>query len=490
MRIAVVGSGPSGSTIVRELLTSPLNEGQLNIDVFEEDEKLVVGQAYEADTHEAIMNEHARDLTIDPDEPYDFMYWLEKHYPEWARRDAFVPRSIYGEYLYDRLYQYYQADNVNVIQTKVIDIEFKDGKRHLQGQSGDWFYDYNAVFLAIGHPPYADHYQLIGEDNYINNPFPIKDKLNRLGYGMNVGVIGSGLSSFDIVKYLIKETEINLPLKIFIQDEEPFHTVKFYRYDGELSMTFNDDWIASELKKGKRYIPLDLMVETFLNDLAENDIDFNRLNTLYGNGTLDEVALAIVNQDEDLSKLRRYVVMVTQYLPDLFNALTPSDRDRYTHEYEETFNHFRSQMPNNSLEFILYHLEEGTLEIVSNLQNIYPKEDGSGFDLFTVNDDHHRADILINATGFQYDLSKAINDDLLLKNLYDKDIMTPYYRGGIHVTWPQCELVSNKRGRVGHVYLLGHWISKIHYGNNNIHLCMKQAKRVVNYFVNEVLNHQ
>lgn len=64
MRVAVVGGGISGFTIIRKLLSHPNFNNDLTIDLFEKDANFVVGAPYGKDTKEAIMNEHAQDLSI------------------------------------------------------------------------------------------------------------------------------------------------------------------------------------------------------------------------------------------------------------------------------------------------------------------------------------------------------------------------------------------------------------------------------------------
>ena len=166
-------------------------------------------------------------------------------------------------------------------------------------------------------------------------------------------------------------------------------------------------------------------------------------------------------------------------MPDLYNTLTPLDRDLYKQNYERVFIHFRRQIPVESLAFILENLDQGRLEIVTSLKSIITEDDS--YQLETENGESYHADYLINCTGFQFDIQKALAFDPLIKNLYQRDMLTPYYRGGAMVTWPDCQVVAS-RGLMPNMYLLGHWISKIHYGNNNIHLCIKQAERVAEGF--------
>lgn len=480
MRVAVVGGGISGFTIIRKLLSHPNFNNDLTIDLFEKDANFVVGAPYGKDTKEAIMNEHAQDLSIFPESPDDFLVWLSENHVEYANNDAFVPREFYGDYLFERLSYLMDSEKVNIHESAIVDCEI-DSERdiyRLQADDGQWHEAYQAVFFTIGHPPYADYYHLEGTPQYINSPVPIDETLAHLQPDQSIGIIGTGLTALDVVKYLLKQHNWTHPIRLYTDGNTPFKTVKFSRYQGEIQQSFSDEWIDSH-RNQDGFISLEVMVETFLNDLKANDIDIQRLLELYGTGSISEIRSAIAHPDISLGKLRRYIVMMTIYLPDLYNTLTPLDRDLYKQKYERVFNHFRSQIPVESLAFILENLDQGRLEIVTRLKSIITEDDS--YQLETENGESYHADYLINCTGFQFDIQKALAFDPLIKNLYQRDMLTPYYRGGAMVTWPDCQVVAS-RGLMPNMYLLGHWISKIHYGNNNIHLCIKQAERVAEGF--------
>ncbi|UUX33213.1 FAD/NAD(P)-binding protein [Fundicoccus culcitae] len=476
MKVAVVGGGISGLTIIRKLLSQDEIQHDLTIDLFDKTGDFIVGAPYTKDTKEAIMNEHAQDLSIIPEKPDDFLDWLRENHADYATNDAFVPREYYGGYLFDRLVRFLESDKVVKHQVAIVDYDTK----RLQDEAGQWYEGYDAIFFTIGHPPYADYYELEGTPNYINHPVPLEEKLSELDANRPIGIIGTGLTALDVTKYLLKTYDLKQPLRLYTNDTTPFKTVKFTRYQGDIHLSFSDEWIR-EQADADGFIGLQTMVDTFLSDLATNGIDIWQLLELYGTGSIDEIRLAIERRDESLGKLRRYIVMMTIYLSDLYNALTPMDRDRYHNKYERIFNHFRSQIPVESLQVVLENLDNGRLEIVTNLEAIM--SENNGFVLKTSNGGRYEADYLINCTGFQFDIRKALDFDPLIKNLYNREILTPYFRGGAMVTWPHCQIVSSRFGVLPNVYMLGHWISKIHYGNNNIHLCIKQAERVADAFI-------
>lgn len=479
MKLAIVGGGISASSLLKKLRESTLSN--LEIDIFEKNHKLGAGFPYSDDASTAIMNEHAIDLSIYSENPQDFYNWLADNNPEWADPDAFVPRQIYGNYLHDRMLPYYQKEGITVIQEEVVDMEFDQHIHDLQTADGAWHRNYEAVFFAIGHPPYADHYSLLGQNNYIHNPYPIQNKLHDFNDSHTIGIIGSGLTALDVINYLLGQEDFPGKIQVF-SPSEPFKTVKFKRYKGELTISFSSAWLANQLAINVGRIPLDIIVDQFMADLKANAIDISTLYQTYGTGSLQEVRKAIDEEPEELLKLRLYIVKMTAFLPDLYNALSPSDRDNYHRQYEEIFNHFRSQMPASSLAAVVEWQDQGRLEFISGIKEV--ESDENGFKVKTDREIFQR-DVLINAAGFEFDLRQAQDLSPLVKNLYNKEIFTPHYRKGIMVSWPSCQVVTANLGILPQVYLLGHWISGIHYGNNNIHLCIKQAELVAQHFIDK-----
>lgn len=486
MHIAVVGAGLSGALVVHNFVTSPYID-ELTIDIYEPRERLAAGQAYQDDTHEAILNLHAMDISMIDDQPHDAIEWLSRHYPQYAQPEAFIPRAIYGEYLNDRFEEYFEHPNVTVIRDQVHDLLYNEENHTYQliTEQDDTALNrsYEAVFLAIGHPPYADYYELREAKQFILNPFPIQEKLAYIPTDARVGIIGTGLSAMDAMKFLLHERKMSQPITLFNHSDQPFKTVKFVRYLGDVVMTFNLDWIHQQQMEHE-YIPLQLMVDTFFADLKDNEIDFTRLYQTYGTGSENEIRLAIAKNDPHMAKLRAYILQMTNYLPDLYHALTPSDRDLFHRRYEEVFNHFRSQIPFESIHAAIKGVDQGTVQLVVGMEHVRAESDGS-FTIHTQNGNDHPVDYLINTAGFQFTLAGAVQDNSFVSNLYNREIIMANINGGIHVTWPQAQVVSPNHGIMPNLYLLGHWISKIQYGNNNIHLINIQARRTVELFLQQ-----
>src|SRR5699024_42391 len=99
MKIAVIGGGLSGATIIKTLLNHQHFKTTDQIDVFEKREHLGVGLAYDYDDSSVMLNVEPDLLSVHPDNPNDFIDWLKKTYKQPKNFEHLVSRPRYGRYL-------------------------------------------------------------------------------------------------------------------------------------------------------------------------------------------------------------------------------------------------------------------------------------------------------------------------------------------------------------------------------------------------------
>lgn len=500
MKVAIIGAGISGSSVLRELYHQTQTRSDFNldqVDMFEPRDQLGPGAPYAEDSHCLLMNSYVGNLSVDSDNPDDFYSWLQDQAPEYADKGAFAPRPLFGDYLRHRFAPYYAWDRVHHIQKRVDGIHIlEEGpdrparnsldapyRYQVQTQDGQVYTGYDGVFLAIGHPPYADHYQLLGQDRYIHDPYPLKDRLKDLDPSQDrIGIIGSGLTGLDIMRYLQEamNRSFQSPVSFFIRTT-PFTTVKFKRSEEDLIFSFHDQWLDQVKERAdSHHVPFQRIYDQVQSDLEANGIDWHQLNQKYGQGSVGEALLAMAEEDPSLLRLQNYLGQLTGYLPDLFMAMTVTDRKYFFDQYLAPFEHFRSQMPQESLEDILRWQGEGRLDIISGLTDIRTQSDGFQMVLDTGAD--VQVDYLVNAAGFENKLDQAAQQDPLIDLLFEREIILPHMLGGIVVSWPTCEVVSARYGLCKHLYLLGHWIFTTQFGNNNTKLCLKKGREAAACF--------
>jgi len=208
MRITIIGAGFSGNVLATELARlAPVGTDLClvgNTDGFGR------GVAYGEARPEHLLNVRARDMGATADQPGEFARWLNL-----TRRaeESFLPRLVYGEYLYSRLQQAAQVSlaGFNQVQQEAVAVEREgDAFRVTLADGADFLTD--RVVLAVGTLP-PQRLQGVGprllvDPGYIAWPWQKnlrgEDALSRVPQDARVLVVGTGLTMADTVVTLIR----------------------------------------------------------------------------------------------------------------------------------------------------------------------------------------------------------------------------------------------------------------------------------------------
>lgn len=474
MKIAIVGFGLSGASLLRALMDHAPKNTEFNIDIYESQDQLSRGPAYAKNNETPLMNTMARYLSVDRLQPMDFVNWLSNQQNKKVDPNSFVPRSIYGQYLDSHFKKYYTSEKVFVIQEEIIKVNLIDTRLQLLSDSGrEEIYD--DVFLAIGHPPYADYYNLIGEDYYIHDPYPLRKKLAEIPKDASIGIIGSGLTAVDVARSLIHDHNWSKPITFYIP-EHPFNTVAMPWEGKELDINLTQEWINSF----PNFVPLDQVVTRFVQDMENNNIDIKELLNNFMTGSHTEILYQLENYIPDLAKMQRYQESIKYLMPEIFNRLSKSDQYKLKKVYSPYIDHFRKVMPLKSLTDIYKWVKEGKVKFISGINSINKVE--NHFELTINSGQSFKENWMINSSGFQFNPFMAKNLPPLLLNLLNESILTPHAQGGFIVSYPTSQLISNRYGKIDNLYLLGPWIASTLYTANDAQISMLHGDRAGKLF--------
>lgn len=477
MKLAIVGMGISGSAVLKNLYDLNALTEEDQVDVYEPRDTIGVGFAYQSDDLVLLMNSYSKRLSLNEANPDEFMEWLGQHHPEYLE-DDFVPRPIFGEYVNQKYRPYLDQESVTWYHHEVTNIRINQADNFIlytdqnkQGQEYDW------VFLTIGHPPYADHYDLLGKANYIHNPYPVKQKLDGINPAHKVGIIGSSLTGIDVMHYLQENYHFDHPVRFFIR-YSPFTNVKSRLYPDPIVLSIDEQWISEQKEKHQGQIPLKVIFDQINQDMAANQVNLLASVEKYQNGSVQDVRYQIQQKPIDLQIMQRYVGILTAYLPDLNMALTPEDRQLFHRQYKRLFEHYRTQFPASKMSLILKWFDQGRLQIISHIDQIKVNESGK-FDIQTRDGLQYQMDTLINATGFEQNLVKAGQQVPLIQDLLQQEIIIQNPLGGIQITWPGAHPISPRYGEIRKMSLSGLVIHQTQFGNNNAQMTARHGKQMV-----------
>lgn len=500
--IAIVGGGLAGSSALKELLNHPYFNKEDRITVFEAQHTLGAGMPYEEDSHTVMLNNSPDAVSAEGGDPYDFIKWLDQNYEKRTNFEELVPRPVYGEYLNEKFEPWYTHKQVKVIKASVEDLKIMNSKKQevRDGEPGPYFYDvytaggwlgefFDAVFFAIGHPPYSDYYDLMGEENYIHDPYPVKENLSDFNGDEKIGIIGSGAAGVDVMRYLIQEQNLINPLTFYVRNE-PFYTPLIPLERPFTNFSFSDEWITAELEKGKGLIPLNQIYELIMDDFSREEVDLLEVYSDYKVGKLVQYRYALDARDQDLAYTQKYMSSMVPYLPALINSLNQKDLEIFNKKYREPMEFLRTITPTKTFEWILDLLQTNDIRVVRGLEEINSLGH-NGFNILA--DQEEKVDVLINVTGFETRFSHARKLNPLIENLYRKKIILSHFDGeGILVTWPGLQPINQRYGVLENIFFFGAFVSSTHYPNNHVENITRKSSDTVQYYMkkNDLENEQ
>lgn len=499
MRIAIVGFGIAGaSTLIQLNKKFDLKAGTDQIDIYETRPRLGAGAPYAEDDDATVINSFPRSLSLDDDNDEDFINWTKKHYPNIDVENTFAPRTVYGEYVETYLKPYLAQDIVHHIPAKVTDFQVVDAdgqaiyQRPLDDQlayqvfteKNGWSQVYDAVFFAIGHPPYQDPYKLKGQVNYIQDPYPLIEKLQATKGKKQIGIIGSGLTTIDLINYFNKYNLLEDQELTIYFCHEPFRSVIQPDAKEDFIQSIDEDWIDSKRAEYAGAIPIKVVIDQVKADLKANAIDYERVWSSFNTGSVATVSKAIRHDDEDYRRFQGFFRAFYPTLHHLMGALDATGKDYLLNDLGPLTRMIYSQAPAASISMILQLVEQGKLKLVSGLTNVVPLENGQ-FHLYA-SGIRHKADLLINATGFNSRLSQAQATDSLLGNLVRRNLILADKYDNILATYPSATPLNPNFQKLDHVYFLGSWIASTQGMNTSVALTRKQADIATSDFYQQI----
>ena len=485
MKIAIVGFGVSGAALLMALKTSGKLDTNIQVDIFDPSEEPAVGLAYGKDDKHLLINAFPTAMSLNQENKFEFTEWLRKNYPEYNAKVDLIPRPIFGEYAKERLTPLLEEENVTFYQKEVADIfvNTKNGIKtyDLIDLDNKQYDSYDYLLLALGTPPYQDFYNLRGVENYIHNPFPVVDKLGIIPEHKRVGIIGSGLTAFDLVNYLSHEKDLKQPIGIFTNIPY-FNTLRVDPYQGPaLEYTLDKAWINKQLEKHHGIIPLENMLDAIKHDLNANRINLPAIRSQYDPTDLEGTYHVYFDKEHpELSKLQGYIGQLAGNLGDLYMALTNDDKARYHTEFAPLFRHYRVRLAPDAVENMYHLMKKDELFVVTDLVDIH-KEDT--FTLTGADGKTYETDIVINASGFSFNTDRIGEDNTLLSRLLDKGFLRDKDKRGVLVSWPETQVMNQIDGVLETCFYIGPWLSNTHYGNNNVKALVQKAHEIVTEYM-------
>lgn len=203
--VVIVGGGWTGLTIATRLLAR--GEGDLRVTIIERGPDVGRGVAYGSFDPEHILNVPASDMSIDPENPRDFLNYLEDR-GKGVPPERFVSRRLYGDYVLARFAQQLdqRGGRVRIVRGEAEDV-FSDGTGWKVQLTSGKSVAAEQVVLATGVGPVRlpRALEAIRGDSRLIEDVWAPDGVRSIPPQSTVLVLGTGLTALDLVSSLHRQ---------------------------------------------------------------------------------------------------------------------------------------------------------------------------------------------------------------------------------------------------------------------------------------------
>ncbi len=204
-RIAIVGGGAAGASLLTELLSRSA-QLPLLLDWYTGTGRPARGIAYGGTSARQLLNVRAASMSLSADQPRGFLDFMQREQPGIAGTD-FLPRSRYGDYLESEVAQALRqgrakGHNVNIIPLPATALIPE--RQRIKVLQGEISRAVDAAVLALGALPprplagVSEH--ALASGRYVVDPWPLLARSDGTATApRHVLVIGLGLTAVDVL---------------------------------------------------------------------------------------------------------------------------------------------------------------------------------------------------------------------------------------------------------------------------------------------------
>ncbi|MEB6169121.1 FAD/NAD(P)-binding protein [Staphylococcus pseudoxylosus] len=484
MRIAIIGMGTAGVTLLKELVKSE-SFSKMNIDVYDNPINMGQGVPFQNDSAELLINLPAAQMSLNLENHREFYEWYEMQSTFKFSNPEYLPRFIFGHYMKDYLQKFnHDYDNIHTIKEEVneVFIESEIGQTDVTycvctSKEIENCKQYDIVFLTIGTLSYHDPYGLKGIRGYIKTPYPTYNTLDDVQDFDDIAIIGTGLASLDVIRYVTAHHP-KLPITVASRKGR-LPSVRGEMPDIDFEYVTPENF--NEIKR-KHFgnVPLDEAIKLFLKDCALHHIDVETLVHRSQDDPIKDLTYDLEHADE-LGKLQSILELAKENLNWIWNSLSREDQKRFLTNYQPILKENSNPMPPQTARLLIDHINHGTIKIKRDLEDVH--YDDNKFNFKYKDASVERFDIVINATGSKTQLADLDGDDQLVLNLENRQVVQAHPLGGIQIVAETNQIISPRYGTLKHMYALGQLTNGINQSRNGVMMIVKQAVNVVDHLL-------
>ena len=484
MRVAIIGMGTAGVSVLRQLVKHE-NFSKLRVDVYDDKKNMGQGVPFQNDSSELLINMPSRKLSLNLDDDEEFWKWYQGQTEFNFKNPQYLPRYVFGHYMKSYLSYYNeQYENLTVINNKVKEIftQSNIGNTNLNDyvctceDEKEWR-EYDYLFLTFGTFSYHDPYNLKGKSGYIQTPYPTYNTLDEVKDLDRIAIIGTGLASLDAVRY-VTAYHPNLPITMTSRSAA-LPSVRGKMVDVQFTHLTQGHFNGIK-KTYYGNVPLDKAVALFLKECEDYNIDFQKLISRRTGDHIKDLEYDL-QYDEEMGVFQSLIEHLKENLNWIWNSLSVKDQEAFNRKYSKIIQLNSNPMPPRTANLLINLIQDGSLEIKKGLHDVI--YDNEQF-VLKFNDEDHSFDIfdiVINATGPKTHLSQLDEDDRLLLNLENRRIVQPHPMGGIQIIPETNQVISPRYGTLTNVIAIGQMTNGVNKLRNGVKMIVDQVVDTVSH---------
>ncbi|MBA8758731.1 pyridine nucleotide-disulfide oxidoreductase [Staphylococcus schleiferi subsp. coagulans] len=482
MRVAIIGMGTAGVSVLRQLVKYK-HFKKIQLDIYDNEENMGQGKPFQNDSEDLLINVPVDMLSLNIDNILEFREWYNEQ-DTFNYGDAdYLPRYVFGHYMKSYLEQFdHEFDNVNVIKKEVKHMYIEEQANEIipkriivcTDDEVESCKDYDYVFFTIGTMSYHDPYQLKGQKGYIQAPYPANQTLSEVKKDDTIAMIGTGLASLDVIRYTLSHHQKKPIIMASRGGKLPSVRGEMQSIEFKYLTFENFDQLKAE---NMGVVPLEDAVELFKKECEVREIPLQKLLKRRKYDAIRDLNYDL-NHPEELGALQSVFEALKENMDWIWNSLSREDQTQFISKYHRYLKENTNPMPRETALLLIDAIKAGDLEILSGLENVRQYY-GKYRLAFKNKEDELKVDIVINATGPKKHLSQLDDDDALLLDVADREIIQPHPMGGIQIVPSTNEVISPLYGTLRNLRAIGQITNGVNFERNGVTMIVQQAVRAV-----------
>jgi uncharacterized NAD(P)/FAD-binding protein YdhS len=434
-RILQVGCGPTGTSVLRQLLPRLARAGVTVRYEVADPATMGPGLAFATPYDLHLLNVRADRMSLDPGDRGEFARWRAAHEPVWAEDFGdptsgwhdYPPRRLFGMYLRDVLSDTLtsadaRGQRVDLISDTVVAARpGTAGRWHCRFASGA-VGEYDQVILAVGHLPSARYAPEDGRAGFLRSAW------GELSFRADarVGVIGTRLTAIDAALALHERGHRG---PVTLASRSGWLPSVKGRITAGHELGELPDFVARQRDGGATLLEIAAVIRREVEAAQGAPINWQRaLHPPPSTAATLRAELAIAESGQVVA-WQSTLAAIVPWVPALWRLLEPAGRELLMSSYVGAWAVRIASFPAITARRLLEMTDSGQLAICAGLRAV--RAAGSGYRML-FDDNAIAVDVVINATGPGYGRD-SLEATALTRDLLRSGVAAPHRYGGVMV---------------------------------------------------------